>query len=293
MWSHFHKSPAKNVSRDATQGMSAMLCSGNSSLQTQKYFPRLIFCSVNSTLLFLVSSSALLRFCFCSLLGLPQPHQRRLLCRRLSDRLRRPPWESQPGPADGSDFVRCHAVCRGGIHHPGPASREPRHTRLSFNTWEASVWLCFYWSWQCRDAGGSMVIHAFGGYYGLAISWVLYRPNLHQSKRLNGSTYHSDVFAMIGADPAHPLSSCLHFMLFFSFSFNRDSVPLALLAQFQLCHHKPRRRTAQSCHQHVPGAGLLRPHHRGDLQHARQARKAGHGDWWRPHHNRLGFLITN
>lgn len=51
---------------------------------------------------------------------------------------------------------------------------------------------------HCRDAGGSMVIHAFGGYYGLAISWVLYRPNLHQSKQLNGSVYHSDVFAMIG-----------------------------------------------------------------------------------------------
>ncbi|XP_012692011.1 rh family, C glycoprotein a [Clupea harengus] len=51
---------------------------------------------------------------------------------------------------------------------------------------------------HARDAGGSMVIHTFGGYYGLAISWVLYRPNLHQSKRLNGSVYHSDVFAMIG-----------------------------------------------------------------------------------------------
>jgi ammonium transporter Rh len=51
---------------------------------------------------------------------------------------------------------------------------------------------------QARDAGGSMVIHAFGGYYGLAISWVLYRPNLNLSKRLNGSVYHSDVFAMIG-----------------------------------------------------------------------------------------------
>ncbi|KAM7015512.1 rh family, C glycoprotein a [Tautogolabrus adspersus] len=51
---------------------------------------------------------------------------------------------------------------------------------------------------HCKDAGGSMVIHAFGGYYGLAISWVLYRPNLHLSKRLNGSVYHSDLFAMIG-----------------------------------------------------------------------------------------------
>uniref|UniRef100_A0A667Z8J1 Rh family, C glycoprotein, like 1 n=1 Tax=Myripristis murdjan TaxID=586833 RepID=A0A667Z8J1_9TELE len=51
---------------------------------------------------------------------------------------------------------------------------------------------------HCRDAGGSMVIHCFGGYYGLAISWVLYRPKLHLSQRLNGSVYHSDVFAMIG-----------------------------------------------------------------------------------------------
>ncbi|MEQ2303373.1 Ammonium transporter Rh type C 2 [Ameca splendens] len=51
---------------------------------------------------------------------------------------------------------------------------------------------------HCRDSGGSMVIHCFGGYYGLAISWVLYRPNLHQSKRLQGSNYQSDLFAMIG-----------------------------------------------------------------------------------------------
>ncbi|XP_016403900.1 ammonium transporter Rh type C-like [Sinocyclocheilus rhinocerous] len=47
-----------------------------------------------------------------------------------------------------------------------------------------------------RDAGGSMVIHTFGAYYGLTISWILYRPKL--SKSLNGSVYHSDVFAMIG-----------------------------------------------------------------------------------------------
>lgn len=43
-----------------------------------------------------------------------------------------------------------------------------------------------------------MVIHTFGGYYGLAVSWMLYRPNLEQSNRLHGSVYHSDVFAMIG-----------------------------------------------------------------------------------------------
>ncbi|XP_028813773.1 ammonium transporter Rh type C-like 2 [Denticeps clupeoides] len=51
---------------------------------------------------------------------------------------------------------------------------------------------------HAKDAGGSMVIHAFGGYYGLSISWVLYRPNLGKSKHMNGSVYHSDVFAMIG-----------------------------------------------------------------------------------------------
>ncbi|KAL7868086.1 hypothetical protein SRHO_G00094700 [Serrasalmus rhombeus] len=51
---------------------------------------------------------------------------------------------------------------------------------------------------HANDAGGSMVIHAFGAYFGLAVSWVLYRPNLKESSQLNGSVYHSDVFAMIG-----------------------------------------------------------------------------------------------
>ncbi|XP_041853922.1 ammonium transporter Rh type C-like 2 [Melanotaenia boesemani] len=51
---------------------------------------------------------------------------------------------------------------------------------------------------HAKDAGGSMVIHTFGGYYGLTMSWMLYRPNLKQSSHLQGSVYHSDVFAMIG-----------------------------------------------------------------------------------------------
>uniref|UniRef100_A0A8C2JV05 Rh family, C glycoprotein, like 1 n=1 Tax=Cyprinus carpio TaxID=7962 RepID=A0A8C2JV05_CYPCA len=51
---------------------------------------------------------------------------------------------------------------------------------------------------HAKDPGGSMVIHTFGAYYGLTISWVLYRPMLSQSKHLQGSVYHSDVFAMIG-----------------------------------------------------------------------------------------------
>nr|AQP25678.1 rhesus family C glycoprotein [Fluvitrygon signifer] len=47
-----------------------------------------------------------------------------------------------------------------------------------------------------RDAGGSMVIHMFGGYFGLAVTRILYRANLDQTK--NGSVYHSDLFSMIG-----------------------------------------------------------------------------------------------
>ncbi|KAM4567980.1 ammonium transporter Rh type B [Fundulus diaphanus] len=49
-----------------------------------------------------------------------------------------------------------------------------------------------------RDAGGSMTIHTFGAYFGLMVTRILYRPNLHKSKHKNSSVYHSDMFAMIG-----------------------------------------------------------------------------------------------
>ena len=47
------------------------------------------------------------------------------------------------------------------------------------------------------DAGGSIIIHTFGAYFGLALSRVL-----HSKKALDSlkeeSVYHSDLFAMIG-----------------------------------------------------------------------------------------------
>ncbi|XP_019518162.1 PREDICTED: ammonium transporter Rh type B isoform X2 [Hipposideros armiger] len=49
-----------------------------------------------------------------------------------------------------------------------------------------------------KDAGGSMTIHTFGAYFGLALSRVLYRPQLEKSKHRLSSVYHSDLFAMIG-----------------------------------------------------------------------------------------------
>ncbi|XP_063172882.1 ammonium transporter Rh type B [Candoia aspera] len=51
---------------------------------------------------------------------------------------------------------------------------------------------------QVKDAGGSMTIHAFGAYFGLMVSRVLFRPHLDKSRQREGSTYHSDLFAMIG-----------------------------------------------------------------------------------------------
>lgn len=47
------------------------------------------------------------------------------------------------------------------------------------------------------DAGGSIIIHAFGAYFGLALSRTLYTKKALDSPK-EGSNYHSDLFAMIG-----------------------------------------------------------------------------------------------
>lgn len=51
---------------------------------------------------------------------------------------------------------------------------------------------------QANDVGASMIIHAFGAYFGLAVARVLYRPGLKNGHENDGSVYHSDLFAMIG-----------------------------------------------------------------------------------------------
>ena len=51
---------------------------------------------------------------------------------------------------------------------------------------------------QVADAGGSMVIHCFGAYFGLAMAFVLQRPSDTDNNPKEGSVYHSDLFAIIG-----------------------------------------------------------------------------------------------
>ncbi|XP_077172212.1 ammonium transporter Rh type A [Paroedura picta] len=51
---------------------------------------------------------------------------------------------------------------------------------------------------RAADTGASMTIHAFGAYFGLAVSLLLHRPGLKKGHENNSSSYHSDMFAMIG-----------------------------------------------------------------------------------------------
>lgn len=50
---------------------------------------------------------------------------------------------------------------------------------------------------KIADAGGSLVIHCFGCYFGLAVSFML-RNMKNNDNPKEGSVYHSDIFAMIG-----------------------------------------------------------------------------------------------
>jgi len=47
------------------------------------------------------------------------------------------------------------------------------------------------------DMGGSMFVHCFGAYFGLAVAWIVGRDDQRDSNK-EGSVYHSDLFSMIG-----------------------------------------------------------------------------------------------
>ena len=50
---------------------------------------------------------------------------------------------------------------------------------------------------QVADVGGSMFIHTFGAYFGLAVARVVYTKDAKDSDN-EGSSYHGDLFSMIG-----------------------------------------------------------------------------------------------
>lgn len=51
---------------------------------------------------------------------------------------------------------------------------------------------------QAVDAGDSMFVHVFGAYFGLAVSYVFGAKREPKEHELEGASYNSDIFAMIG-----------------------------------------------------------------------------------------------
>uniref|UniRef100_A0A8D0GMJ8 Ammonium transporter Rh type A n=1 Tax=Sphenodon punctatus TaxID=8508 RepID=A0A8D0GMJ8_SPHPU len=51
---------------------------------------------------------------------------------------------------------------------------------------------------RATDIGASMTIHMFGAYFGLMVARFLYRPGLKIGHVNESSSYHSDLFAMVG-----------------------------------------------------------------------------------------------
>lgn len=51
---------------------------------------------------------------------------------------------------------------------------------------------------QASDVGDSMVVHAFGAYFGLTIARILRSTGVKKAEEKEASVYHSDLFAMIG-----------------------------------------------------------------------------------------------
>ena len=51
---------------------------------------------------------------------------------------------------------------------------------------------------QAVDVGGSMFVHIFGAFFGIACSFVLYTPAIEDQAHKEAATYDQDLFSMVG-----------------------------------------------------------------------------------------------
>ncbi|XP_054464745.1 ammonium transporter Rh type B-A-like [Anoplopoma fimbria] len=67
---------------------------------------------------------------------------------------------------------------------------------------EVPVFACTEWAvlkyLRINDAGGSILIHLFACYFGLGVSFVLYRPCLNEGHAKENTSYQSDILSVIG-----------------------------------------------------------------------------------------------
>ena len=79
---------------------------------------------------------------------------------------------------------------------------------------------------RVTDVGGSMVIHAFGAYFGLTIARVLRNDDVAEENPKDGSSYNSDLFSMIG----------MVFSRFYNVIGGNKGIRLAVHALFASCN---------------------------------------------------------
>lgn len=113
-----------------------------------------------------------------------------------------------------------------------------------------------------KDVGGSMVIHAFGAYFGLAVSRVMYKKEREESFQ-GDSEYYSDLTAMIGTI----------FLWMYWPSFN--SIPATDLLERQVICTNTYLSLAGACITTFALSGFSEKERRLDMVHIQNATLAG------------------
>ena len=91
---------------------------------------------------------------------------------------------------------------------------------------------------KATDIGGSMIIHTFGAYFGLAVSTVLFKKKASDHSR-NSSVYHADLFSMIGMKQACKLHATLAAVIKAYTTLDSKSKFYATIRTISLYQHYP------------------------------------------------------
>lgn len=68
---------------------------------------------------------------------------------------------------------------------------------LEISVFSATEWVVLNYI-RINDAGGTILIHLFACYFGLGVTFVLYRPSLNKGHPKENTSYHSDILSVMG-----------------------------------------------------------------------------------------------